>query len=85
MEERTPRPGGGRVNYAELVLAIEGLRHALALNTRAISALRRAQFDGVGLMADPELNGANRRLGEAGMLLRARIAELDQKRMEFEE
>ena len=73
------------MNYAQIVLAIEGLRHALALNTRAIESLRRAMFDGMGLMADRDLNAAMRRLGEAGMILRSRIGELDELRRTYEE
>ena len=73
------------MNYAELVLAIEGLRHSLALNTRAIESLRRAMYDGAGLMADRDLTAAMRRLGEAGMILRSRINELDVLRRDHAE
>ena len=69
------------MNYAELVLVLEHLRASLRLSDEAIRSARRAMFTGQGaLMVDRPLDGAVRRLGEASMLLRSRINELDDLR-----
>lgn len=73
------------MKYAELVLALEHLRTALRLSDEAVRSTRRAMFTGEGtLMADRPLDGAVRRLGEASMLLRSRITELDDLRLSQE-
>ena len=69
------------MSSADLVLALEHLRTALRLSDAAIASARRGMFTGAGtLMTDRDIDAAVRRLGEASMLLRTRIAELDDLR-----
>ena len=72
------------MNYAELVLCIEHLRAALRFSDASIRAARRAMFVGEGLMGDRDLDAAVSRMGQASMLLRARINDLDARRIEIE-